>query len=111
MGERYDALEVFHPDRLASRILGMGDVLSLIERVESSIDADEAAKMEEKLRSRRFDLEDFAQQMDQVTRLGPFEQILELVPGMAQLKRRMAGDGPLQMDTKKSRACARSSPP
>jgi len=100
VGERYDALEVFHPDRLASRILGMGDVLSLIERVESTIDAEEAAKIEAKLRSRRFDLEDFAQQMDQLTKMGPLEQLLDMVPGMAQLKQQMAGQ-PLQVDPKR----------
>ncbi len=101
VGERYDALEVFHPDRLASRILGMGDVLSLIERVESTIDAEEAAKMEQKLRSRRFDLEDFAQQMDQLAKMGPLEQILDMVPGMAQIKQRLGSDAPLQMDPNK----------
>ncbi len=101
MGERYDALEVFHPDRLASRILGMGDVLSLIERVEATIDADEAAKLEQKLRARRFDLEDFAQQMDQVSKMGPLDQLLEMIPGMAQIKQRLGAEGPLQLDPKK----------
>ena len=101
VGERYDALEVFHPDRLASRILGMGDMLSLIERVESTIDAEEAAKLEQKLRARRFDLEDFAQQMDQVSKMGPLDQLLEMVPGMAQIKQRLGTEGPLQLDPKR----------
>jgi signal recognition particle subunit SRP54 len=99
-GEKYDALEVFHPDRLASRILGMGDVLTLIERVEASVDATQAEELEKKLRSRTFDLEDFAQQLDQLTKMGPLEQLLDMVPGMNQMKQAMGG-APLQVDPKK----------
>ncbi len=97
VGEKYDALEVFHPDRLASRILGMGDVLSLIERVESTIDAEDAAKLEKKLRARTFDLEDFAQQLDQLTKMGPLDQLLDMVPGFGRLK----AQGPIEIDQKK----------
>lgn len=97
VGEKYEALEVYHPDRLASRILGMGDVLSLIERVEATVDAEQAAQFEQKLRSRSFDLEDFAQQLDQVSKLGPLDQLLDMVPGMAALKQR----GPIDVDPKR----------
>ncbi|MHB9132276.1 MAG: signal recognition particle protein [Armatimonadota bacterium] len=97
VGEKYDALEVYHPDRLASRILGMGDVLSLIERVEDTIDVEQAAKLEQKLRSRTFDLEDFAQQLDQVAKMGPLEHLLDMIPGMSQLK----ANGPINIDPKK----------
>jgi len=99
LGEKYDALETFHADRLASRILGMGDVLTLIERVEASVDAEQAEKLEQKLRSRTFDLNDFAQQLDQVTQMGPLDQLLELIPGMAQIKQQMGGQ--LNIDPKK----------
>jgi len=99
IGEKYDALETFHPDRLASRILGMGDVLSLIEKVEASVDAAEAEKLEQKLRSRTFDLEDFAQQMDQITKMGPLEQLLDMIPGMGNVKAQLGGN--LQLDPKR----------
>lgn len=99
VGEKYDALEVFHPDRLASRILGMGDVLSLIERAESTMDADQAAKLEQKLRTRSFDLNDFAEQLDQLTKMGPLDQLLEMIPGMAQVKQQMGGN--IEIDPKR----------
>lgn len=82
VGEKVNALEVFHPDRLASRILGMGDVMSLIERAETAFDAEQAAKMEKKLRKGDFDLEDFLQQLRQVRKMGPIQEILNMVPGM-----------------------------
>jgi signal recognition particle subunit SRP54 len=87
-GEKPDALEVFHPDRLASRILGMGDVMTLIERAEAAFDQDQAERMERKLREASFDLEDFLEQFQQVQQMGPLSQILEMVPGMG----RMTGD-------------------
>jgi len=86
VGEKMDALEAFHPDRMASRILGMGDILSLIEKVESEIDQDQAAQMEKKLRANRFDFEDFLDQMRQIRKLGPLEKLLGLLPGGNQLK-------------------------
>ena len=98
-GEKYDALEVFHPDRLASRILGMGDVLSLIEKVEATVDAEQAERMEQRIRSRAFDLDDFAQQLDQLTQLGPLDQLLEMIPGMGQIKAQMGGA--VQVDPKR----------
>ena len=88
-GEKTDALEVFHPDRLASRILGMGDVLTLIERAEHAFDEEQAKEMEQKIREASFDLEDFLEQLQQVKQMGPLTQILEMIPGM----RGVAGQG------------------
>lgn len=84
-GEKTDALEPFHPERLASRILGMGDILSLIERAEEVIDKDDAKRMEKKLRKGSFDFEDFLNSMRQMRKLGPLQQILGMIPGMSQL--------------------------
>ncbi|WNQ13705.1 signal recognition particle protein [Paenibacillus aurantius] len=86
MGEKVDALEPFFPDRMASRILGMGDMLTLIEKAQSNIDADKAKEMERKLRNAEFTFEDFLEQMDQVKKLGPLDQILEMLPGMNKMK-------------------------
>lgn len=82
VGEKLDALEPFHPDRLASRILGMGDILSLIEKAQEAVDEKQAAELEKKLRERRFDLNDFLEQMQQVKKLGPIENILKMLPGV-----------------------------
>jgi signal recognition particle subunit SRP54 len=84
-GEKTDALEIFHPERLASRILGMGDMLTLIERAESAFDQEQAERLERKLREASFDLEDFLEQVQQVRKMGPLSQVLELVPGMGRL--------------------------
>jgi signal recognition particle subunit SRP54 len=81
-GEKTDALEVFHPDRLAGRILGMGDVMTLVERAQEHIDATQAAKMEEKLRKAQFTLEDFLDQIQQVQKMGPMGQLMSMIPGM-----------------------------
>lgn len=88
-GEKVEAntLEPFHPDRLASRILGMGDVLSLIERAEQLYDEEQARKMERKLRKGSFDFEDFLNAMQQMRKLGPLQQILAMIPGMGQIAR------------------------
>jgi signal recognition particle subunit SRP54 len=86
-GEKLDALEVFHPDRLASRILGMGDMLSLIEKAEQNFDQREAEKLQRKMLRNEFTLEDFLQQMQQVKRMGPIGQILDMVPGMGRLSK------------------------
>lgn len=80
MGEKLTALEVFHPDRMASRILGMGDVLSLIERVEANLDASKALDLEEKLRKEEFTLEDYLDQLRQVRKMGPLDEILSMLP-------------------------------
>ncbi|WP_425060816.1 Signal recognition particle protein [Sporomusa carbonis] len=86
MGEKLDALEPFHPDRMASRILGMGDVLSLIEKAESAINLEKAQEMQKKLRKEEFTLDDFLEQIEQVRKLGPLDQILGMLPGMGKLK-------------------------
>lgn len=84
-GEKLDALELFHPDRMASRILGMGDVLTLIERAEREMDEDEARRAGEKLMAGDFTLEDFLKQMQQIKKLGPIGQLMEMIPGMNQM--------------------------
>ena len=86
VGEKYDALELFHPDRMASRILGMGDVLSLIEKAEETIDREKALELEKKVRTDSFTLEDFRDQMRQMRKLGPIEQILSMLPQSEGLK-------------------------
>ncbi len=85
MGEKTDALEPFYPDRLASRILGMGDVLSLIERAQEAIDEEEALKAQAKLQQGKFDLEDFLNSMRQLKRMGSLRSVMELMPGMNKL--------------------------
>ncbi|WP_276352531.1 signal recognition particle protein [Cohnella caldifontis] len=85
-GEKIDQLEAFHPDRMASRILGMGDMLSLIEKAQAGIDAEKAAEMERKMRTAEFTLEDFLEQMEQVRKMGPLDQLLDMMPGMGKLK-------------------------
>ncbi|MBP1991367.1 signal recognition particle protein [Paenibacillus eucommiae] len=85
-GEKLDGLEPFFPDRMASRILGMGDMLSLIEKAQSGIDADKAKEMERKMRNNEFTFEDFLEQMEQVKKLGPLDQILEMLPGANKIK-------------------------
>ena len=93
-GEKFDALEAFYPERMASRILGMGDVLSLIEKVEQQIDAKQAAEMEKKLKNSSFDFEDFLEQMRQMKKMGPLQNLLGLIPGVgSQLKDVQIDDG------------------
>ena len=86
MGEKLDNLEPFYPDRMASRILGMGDVLSLIEKAESALDLEKAKELGQKLKKNEMDFEDFLMQLEQVQNLGPLDKLLELVPGMGNLK-------------------------
>jgi signal recognition particle subunit SRP54 len=80
-GEKVEALEPFHPDRMASRILGMGDVLSLIEKAQTTVDVDDAKRLEQKIRGGSLTLEDFLEQMQQVRRMGPMSQVLGMIPG------------------------------
>jgi signal recognition particle subunit SRP54 len=87
VGEKLDALEPFYPDRTASRILGMGDMLSLIEKAQAEFDEKEAVKLEKRLKKREFDLEDFQSQLKQVKKIGSLEQIMGMLPGMGQLKK------------------------
>ncbi|WP_119072367.1 signal recognition particle protein [Aggregatilinea lenta] len=91
-GEKIDAFEPFHPDRLASRILGMGDMLSLIERAEQTFDQREAEKLQKKLLSNDFTLEDFLKQLQQVKKMGPIGQILDMLPGGGRLKQQISFD-------------------
>ena len=82
-GEKPDALEVFQPERLASRILGMGDMLTLIEKAEEAFTREQADELEKKVKSARFGLDDFLVQMRQMKKMGPLNQILEMIPGMS----------------------------
>ncbi len=85
-GERLEDLEPFHAERVVSRVLGMGDVLSLIERAEAAIDVEDAERLEEKIRANEFTLEDFRDQLKTIKKMGPLEQILGMLPGMGNLK-------------------------
>src|SRR5262249_40857061 len=89
VGEKLDGLEPFLPERLVRRILGMGDVLSLIEKAQDSFDQKQAAVMEKKLRHGTFDLDDFLQQMQQVKKMGPLSQIMEMIPGMRGMTKQL----------------------
>jgi signal recognition particle subunit SRP54 len=86
LGEKLDALEVFHPDRMASRILGMGDVLSLVERAEKTFDAKQAETLQKKLKAQAFTLEDFRDQLRQLRGMGPLEQLIGMIPGLSRVK-------------------------
>lgn len=90
-GERADDLEPFYPDRMASRILGMGDVVSLVEMAQQSADVDDVARMEEKLRKNSLDLEDFLSQIRQMKKLGPIENLLEMLPGASNMPEHVKG--------------------
>ena len=94
VGEKLDALEVFHPDRMASRILGMGDVLSLIEKAQATFTQEQAEEAQQRLTSNSFTLEDFRKQMAQMNKLGSLEQILGMLPGGQKLKSAIEGDKP-----------------
>jgi signal recognition particle subunit SRP54 len=83
-GEKLDQFERFHPDRMAQRILGMGDVMTLIEKAEASYDEDQAAELERKFRKQEFGLDDFLDQMKQVRRLGPLQSLLGMIPGVGK---------------------------
>jgi signal recognition particle subunit SRP54 len=85
IGEKIDALEVFHPDRMATRILGMGDVLTLIERAQQAYDRDEAVRMQQKLRRNEFTLEDFREQLRAVKKMGSMGDLMSMIPGMKKL--------------------------
>ncbi|MGH7751957.1 MAG: signal recognition particle protein, partial [Gemmatimonadales bacterium] len=95
IGERHDALEPFHPDRVASRILGMGDVLTLIEKAEATMSSETAAALEKKLRRGEWTLADFVEQLRQVRTMGPLDQLVEMIPGLSG---RLKGAGTPQLD-------------
>jgi signal recognition particle subunit SRP54 len=90
IGEGIDDIELFHPDRLASRILGMGDVVTLVERAQETISEERMKDMESKIRKATFDLEDFLEQIQQIKKMGPFSQILEMIPGFSSISSKMS---------------------
>ena len=96
VGEKLEALEVFHPDRMASRLLGMGDVLTLIEQAESAMEEKEAAELEQRLRAHQFDLNDFMREAQRLTRMGPLENLLGMIPGLQALRQ----GAPLEVDSR-----------
>ncbi|PGL68022.1 signal recognition particle protein [Bacillus sp. AFS055030] len=96
LGEKLDAIEPFHPERMASRILGMGDVLTLIEKAQENVDQEKAKEMEQKLRNASFTLDDFLDQLSQVKKMGPLGDILKMMPGANKIK----GLNDLQIDDK-----------
>lgn len=108
IGEGLDALEIFHPDRVASRILGMGDVLTLIEKAEAVVDKKEADKLAKKLQQNQFTLEDFLDQIQQIKKMGSLEQILSMVPGINKLKQLKDAPKPDERELKKTEAIIRS---
>ena len=87
VGEKLNALEVFHPDRVAQRILGMGDMLSLIEKAVSTVDEEKMKAMEERLRKLEFTFDDFLVQMEQIKKMGPLSSVMEMIPGLGKAMR------------------------
>ena len=108
VGEGLDALEVFHPDRAASRILGMGDVLSLIEKAEKFVDEKEAKSLAQKIQKNAFTLDDFLDQIQQIKKMGNLEQIIDMVPGMNKLKQLKDAPKPDAKELGKTEAIIRS---
>lgn len=111
VGEKADALEPFYPDRLASRILGMGDVLSLIEKAQETFDKNQAEAMQKKIKHGTFDLEDFLGQLQQMKKMGPLNQILEMVPGFAALGKKLPTDALDEKQLKRIEAIIQSMTP
>ncbi len=104
LGEKMDALEVFHADRLVSRILGMGDVLTLIEKAQTTFDEKESARLQEKFRKNQFDLEDFKNQLQQLKKMGSLESIMGMIPGMGKMMKQMQGAQPSEKELKRIEA-------
>ncbi len=111
LGEKLDALEVFHADRLVSRILGMGDVLTLVEKAQSLFDEKETTLLQQKLKKNQFDLEDFLAQMQQIKKLGSMESIMGMIPGMGKMMKQMKGAQPSENEIKRIEAIIRSMTP
>lgn len=99
-GEKLEALEVFHPDRMASRILGMGDMLSLIEKAQENFDQNEAKKMEKAIRRNEFTFDDFLKQISQIKKLGSMDNIMGMIPGLAGMRKKMGNLSDLELDGK-----------
>ena len=108
LGEKLDALEVFHADRLVSRILGMGDVLTLVEKAHSVFDEGEAKRLQDKLKKNKFDLEDFRSQLQQVKKLGSLDSIMGMIPGMGKVMKQMEGMAPPEKEMKRIEAIINS---
>ncbi|MBI4304303.1 MAG: signal recognition particle protein [Chloroflexi bacterium] len=106
-GEKSDALEPFYPERMASRILGMGDVLTLIEKAEAAVDARKAMELERKIRHASFNFEDLLDQLQEIKKMGPLSQLVEMIPGMSALSRKLPG-GLDEKQPKKIEAIIRS---
>ena len=110
-GERPDALEPFYPERLASRILGMGDVLTLIEKAQEVVDHNQAKELEKKIRKASFGLEDFLEQIQSVRRMGSIGQFVEMIPGFSQISKRMPEGALDEQQLQKIEAIIRSMTP
>lgn len=111
LGEKLDALEVFHADRLVSRILGMGDVLTLVEKAQAVLDEKETARLQQKLKKSQFDLEDFLAQLQQIKKMGSLESIMGMIPGMGKMMKQMQGAQPSEKEMKRIEAIIRSMTP
>ncbi len=111
LGEKLDALEVFHADRLVSRLLGMGDVLTLVEKAQSLFDEKETTLLQQKLKKNQFDLEDFLTQMQQIKKLGSVESIMGMIPGMGKMMKQVKGAQPSENEIKRIEAIIRSMTP
>jgi len=111
LGEKLDALEVFHADRLVSRILGMGDVLTLVEKAQSVFDEKDAERLSQKLKKNQFDLEDFLAQLQQIKKMGSLESIMGMIPGMGKMMKQMQGAQPSEKEIGRIEAIIRSMTP
>jgi signal recognition particle subunit SRP54 len=111
VGEKLDAIEPYHPERLAGRILGMGDVMSLIEKAQEAVDQKQAAALEKKLRTATFDLEDFLQQLQQVQKMGPLSQVMEMIPGFRNMAKQLPMEALDDHQIKRVEAIIRSMTP
>ncbi len=110
IGEKVDALEVYHPDRLASRILGMGDVLTFIEKAEKTLDEEKALELQKKVRTATFNLEDFMEQLKAIKKMGPIAQLADMLPGMSKIASKLP-DGAQEEQLKKVEAIVLSMTP
>jgi signal recognition particle subunit SRP54 len=111
LGEKLDALDVFHADRLVSRILGMGDVLTLIEKAQANVDEKESARLQEKFQKNQFDLNDFKSQLQQLKKMGSLESLMGMIPGMGKMMKQMPGAQPSEHELKKVEAIIDSMTP
>jgi len=104
LGEKIDALEPFHPDRIAGRIVGMGDIMTLVEKAQENFDKEEAFKLQQKMSKNKFDLEDFLAQMKMMKKMGPMENMLEMLPGMGKQLKKMKGKVDFEKELKRVEA-------